>query len=88
MPYIDPGIRKIYDRHVDALAKEIFQMGIEPGDITYVVYRLGKKIFKTTPRYKTWSAIRNALEDSVSELRRRIIDPYEDKALERNGDVE
>lgn len=88
MPYIDPNYRKQYDSFIDKLANALSKNGTVPGDINYTVFRLMKKLWNKNTRYMQWAYILSGVQDSIWEFRRRYIGPYEDKAIERNGDVE
>jgi hypothetical protein len=96
MPYIPQERREPYDYN-DETASPIDQVAYElracddedlPGELNYVVTYLITKIIKHKgEKYHRYNAIIGALECCKQELYRRHIGPYEDKAIERNGDV-
>ena len=100
MPYIPPGEgqRKELDPLIDELAERIVAMakrGEEGNDfegpLNYTCTRLGLKILKLLFgrfRYKRSPVVRGVFHDVASEFYRRLMGPYEDKQIEKNGDVD
>ncbi len=84
MPYIKQDLRPKIDKHLEALDKEL-QCG---GDYNYTMFKLiflylnGGKV-----RYKYLNEMIGMLECCKLELYRRIVGPYEDMAISKNGDV-
>jgi hypothetical protein len=88
MPYVPKESRARLDEHVNRLVQEIADRDVDPGEMNYVVYAFLLRIFKMYPRYRTINIIDGVLKDVAAELYRRHFGPYEDKAIERNGDIE
>ena len=61
---------------------------VSKGDLTYAIYSLGLRyISDRTKRYTIISDACAAMSDAEHELRRRVLDPYEDKVIKKNGDI-
>lgn len=85
MPYIDKKTKKVLDNGTKVIAT--------PGELTYAFIRdiqeyLTHKV-ETNDRYRyeDLAACLGALEGAKIDLVRRVIDPYEITAQEKNGDV-
>jgi len=80
MPYITQTRRK-----------EI-QEGSTPkckGDLNYICYAFGLEYIKEHGNsYQNISDAVDALRGAAEELKRRVQDPYEDKKIKENGDIE
>ena len=85
MPYI---IQELRDKYLNIL-EDIQNKGIENvGTLNYLVTMIcGIYLTEQGERYKTYNDIVGTLECAKLELYRRLIAPYEDKAIERNGDL-
>jgi hypothetical protein len=84
MPYIskDKRIGKC-DEIVDFMK----DMNIQPdGEINYILYKFCKDTVK--PGYNAYKNYCGELRQCVTEIERRLLAPYEDSAILRNGDVE
>lgn len=80
MPYIDPVWRDRLERHPGEL--------FTPGNLNYVLTLVIIDYMETNQlSYQTCNDIVGALECCKREFQRRIVDPYEDDAIQRNGDV-
>lgn len=80
MPYTDADDR----RHVDATGLCYFK-----GDLTYLHCQNSIKYINLNGKsYQVISDAIAALEDAAHELRRRVLDPYEDTKILANGDLE
>lgn len=95
MPYVKQSDREVLNPHIDALAEELSRLIHEDTDITgllnYSFTRLGLKVVKSRfGKFRYWilSAVRSALHDAAAEMYRRIGFLYEDKQIEKNGDVD
>lgn len=80
MPYITEGQRKELDKG---------RVVITPGELNYQVSKLATEYLKAKgeERYFVYNEIIGALECAKFELYRRMIAPYEDKSIKKNGDV-
>ena len=80
MPYIERGAKE-----------RIEAWGGRPetvGELTYVVYKAALEYFKRSDRrYADHAEVIAALEAAKLEFYRRHVAPYENGAIERNGDV-
>lgn len=83
MPYIKEKEKDRLDRWIDNLAAELNEIGIT-GNLNYVLFRLANVLCHN---YATYSAFIADLECNKLEVYRRMLAPYEDKAIERNGDA-
>ena len=79
MPYIDEG------------AKNRLGLGLvmsTPGELNYkLTVEIIDYLMWNGLSYQTCNDIVGALDNCKDEFRRRVQHPYEDKAIERNGDV-
>jgi hypothetical protein len=87
MPYIKPVHRIALDPYIDALRDRLRTGGNCPGDLNYVISRLVGAQWIDEPRYKTIAKVVGVLTNVTQEFYRRIAGPYEDKAIEKNGDI-
>lgn len=87
MPYVKNEKREIIGRQsrIPLLVLE----GIEcAGDLNYVFCMIAKEyLTKKGEVYQTYNDIIGALDNAKDEFRRRKQHPYENGAIERNGDV-
>lgn len=59
-----------------------------PGELNYLItQKITDYLNKHGESYTTFNDIVGALENAKLELYRRMIVPYENKAIDRNGDV-
>lgn len=90
MPYIKPNRRARFDVEIDSLIDMMRQADAVKGDVNYAVCRIVLGVLKpreTGWNYTTLSEAIGALHDAETELRRRLLDPYENEAIRKNGDV-
>lgn len=84
MPYIKPELRGPIDECVD----EVIHHVNGPGDLNYCISRtILELIFRDGSNYSSFSKYLAVLHDVDHELRRRFMDPYEDKKMKENGDI-
>ena len=86
MPYIDQKKRHELDPWISHLAPLVEA----PGDLTYVICRLMWKLWQHNmwrASFTTWTMLRSAVEEAVSDFRHHIIEDYEANKMEENGDV-
>ncbi|KKU76090.1 MAG: hypothetical protein UY12_C0029G0004 [Parcubacteria group bacterium GW2011_GWA2_47_8b] len=98
MPYIAPKDRKELDPLIDQLAEKIVKQSKDYGNdgafaglINYACTRLTLKVIKMLfgqMRYWILALVRGNFEEMSFEFRRRLGDKYEDKQIEKNGDVD
>ena len=82
MPYIHPSLRPEMNEVVDFMIKK----GVAPdGRLSYVLFKLCKKIVQ--PSYNNYKNYRAELKECAGEIKRRWMNPYEDKKKKQNGDV-
>ena len=100
MPYIVQKDRPRLDPLIDQLAAELQKIGDEynakeegrypgayAGALNYAVSRLIGKFALLTFKYWTVALLTGVLENIKQEFYRRVMDPYEDRQMERNEDV-
>lgn len=81
MPYI-PQKRR------DELDFLIYKMGDNlnfDGDLNYLVFTLCKRYIK--PSYNNYKNYLSEIQESIHEIRRRILVPYENQKIIENGDI-
>jgi hypothetical protein len=84
MPYIEKYKRLPIDR----ILKELVLLINSKGDLNYTICELiGQLILNTKISYTQISEWIDTLPDAEAELRRRLLDPYEDLKINENGDV-
>ena len=82
MPYIEPDRRPPLDAHIVPLAHEI----LSPGELDYSIMRLVNH-YATPHSFTNFATVVGVLILVTSEFVRRVVNPYEDKKMARNGDV-
>jgi hypothetical protein len=87
MPYISEDRRKSLDSHIEGLQKALFQLGGTTGDLNYTITRLVGATFLNETRYHTIARVTGVLMNVSQEFYRRLGIPYENLAIEKNGDV-
>lgn len=83
MPYIAKNERKFFDEHLEKLIELID----EPGHLCYCIYFLMKRICEENPRFAIMSTLISELECAKLEFYRRVVAPYEDTKIIKNGDI-
>lgn len=97
MPYIKQEQRPDIDKKVQSLVNEVvFQAGLEnpaetlPGILNYTITKLLDKTLSTKfgkLRYFQIAMVAGVLSNVESEFYRRLAAPYEDQAMNTNGDA-
>jgi len=84
MPYITEHRKK-------SMEPEIYNLSIlieNKGDLNYAICELVARIItQTGVNYTNMSEKIDAVHDAETELRRRLLNPYEDMKIKENGDV-
>lgn len=84
MPYIKPDRRRIIEELLEIVGSSLE----EKGELTYCIYKLGIEYLKHHRKnYQNISDCIGAMNDSAEEFRRRKLFEYEDKKIDRNGDI-
>lgn len=85
MPYINEGLRHIFDNELSSLGDKIETAG----DLDYCITRLCVKYLKTLGgvKFENLAVIAGVLSLIQLENYKRITSPYEDKKQITNGDV-
>lgn len=89
MPYVSKEDREdISDAAIFRLATEIKEVssGKKKGALNYVVTRIALQVFGRGGYTDVSDAIA-ALQDAADEIKRRVLGPLEDKAIQKNGDL-
>lgn len=91
MPYINEDDRRHPDmvRVTRAIAKAVESGAIKnKGHMNYVFFFMARRFMeKFGYRYDPISDTKAAARDSADEINRRFMNPREDVAIEKNGDV-
>jgi len=85
MPYIEDKDKHEMSDHIESL-----QMFIESkGDLNYAICELVGRLILDSDKisYTQMSEWIDAVHDAEAELRRRLLNPYEDIKIFENGDV-
>jgi hypothetical protein len=84
MPYIEPKDRP----NMDDVVNLMLLNGVKPnGKLNYVLFKLCKKTV-VPESYNSYKNFIGELEECIAEIRRRLLAPYEDEKIKKNGDVE
>lgn len=87
MPYIAQERRRVLDTDIESLQKNLQNLGNNEGDLNYVISRLLGAAFLHETRYYIIARVSGVLANVKDEFYRRLAVPYEDEAIEKNGDV-
>lgn len=88
MPYIPLEDRDQYQNSINNIVSLIPKdIQKRPGHMNYVISLLIDKVYGYNVRYSDYNEIVGLLECAKMELYRRKTAPYEDKAIEKNGDL-
>lgn len=95
MPYIKQELRANLDRYLENVEAEIRSLKAEgkindkgvAGCLTYCVFKLIRRFYSDGRWYDKMDA-EKVCKSAITEYMRRFVYPYEDQAIERNGDVE
>ena len=87
MPYIRQAFRKDYEKFIEEIPVRAM-----PGEITFMFYVILKKLSQDPVRgglenFASGAQVLGCLEAAKLEFYRREMAPYEDNAIEENGDV-
>ena len=87
MPYVTTEARE----EIEAALKPLLTLiskGAPCGWINYAICRMSREyVLRHGPSYDNISAILGVLADAQAEVRRRLLEPYEDQMRKLNGDV-
>lgn len=88
MPYIPPSERPEFDKILKPVLDFITEKkDLNLGQLNYMITNIIIAYAAKTPSYTHFSSCRAVLDDVRDEFTRRIMDAYEDKKKEVNGDV-
>jgi len=94
MPYIKQDDRQKLDHYINTLVSVIGERfdddekeGVLNYTITSIIEGIARKDNKTNWRYRLINRAIGVLECVKLEFYRRLAGPYEDKAIETNGDI-
>ena len=89
MPYINKKNRKRLDPLIYDIVDEINTSGADIGALNYVITKMCNDfVIDGKPRYFKVNEVLGVLEAVKLEFYRRLGGPYEDGAIEKNGDIE
>lgn len=82
MPYIEKDRR----RDLEPIIRRMIHKEVKAdGDLNYILFALCLRAIK--PSYNNYKNFCGELRQCATEIERRLLGPYEDSAMERNGDV-
>ena len=87
MPYIKQEDRPAMNVVVEAMKEAGVKVN---GDLNYIIFKFCKETIGPVTdeeSYNRYKNFRGELMEIRDEIGRRYLAPYEDKAIERNGDV-
>jgi hypothetical protein len=87
MPYISEDRRRLLDPHIAGLQKALHELNGNEGDLNYTITRLVAAAFINESRYHIIARVTGVLANVKDEFYRRVGIPYENAAIEKNGDV-
>lgn len=90
MPYIKKIERKDYDKQIERIVGELIDLNDDEiaGHLNYIIYSIMLRYIDTVGiRYHKVNALMGALDCCSREFYTRVIRPYEDKAIKKNGDI-
>jgi hypothetical protein len=88
MPYIKKERRVLWDPLLKQLALEMQNNKAVKGDLNYICFVLGRELIRQNGmNYQSISDAVDGIGGASNELGRRILDPYEDKKQNENGDI-
>jgi hypothetical protein len=76
VPYIDPRLKEAALHNPSNV-----------GELNFAISMLVKKFLGQDPHYDDFNGVIGCLEAAKLELYARLVRPYEDKAIVRNGDI-
>ena len=83
MPYIKQDVRDTLNDDITRLSTKIHNIG----DLNYCISMLIKRFLGKNYHYNNLNACIGVLECAKLELYRRVVSPYEDKKIRKNGDL-
>lgn len=82
MPYIKQENRPAMDEIIDLMAKNSVAVN---GDLNYMLFAFCKRHIE--PSYGNYKNFCGELNECVTEIRRKLLAPYEDEKEKENGEV-
>jgi len=84
-----PYIKQEHRFSIDSVLSSLSSYAVDPGDVNYAITQIVCKVMKPDSgwTYSSLSAARAIFRDAHDEFTRRLMDPYEDAACRRNGDI-
>ncbi len=91
MPYIAPTLREPFRNPIDELIVAVNELPdtARDGALNYIVTELVTKSLRPSTGWNYYSIHRahGVFQDAGAEFYRRVAGPYEDRCIERNGDL-
>jgi hypothetical protein len=82
MPYIKQEDRIVMDLVVKTMVDADVRAN---GDLNYILFSFCKR--GVVPSYNNYKNFCGELRQCVTEIERRLLGPYEEDAMKRNGDI-
>jgi len=87
VPYIKREKRSALDPIIDGLTKRLRSIYAKKGDVNYCITRVVLEVLNHNS-YSSLSDCVGVLRDAASEIERRLMAPYEDSCIQKNGDLQ
>lgn len=89
MPYTKKEDREKFEPELKKLIDKIKKAETAKGDLTYLVYVITLEYIKSKGKsYTNISSAISSLQDAAEEMRRQVLNPYEDEKIKENGGIE
>lgn len=89
MPYTKKEDREKFEPELKKLIDKIKKAETAKGDLTYLVYVIALEYIKSKGKsYTNISSAISSLQDAAEEMRRQVLNPYEDEKIKENGGIE
>ena len=91
MPYITLDQRDMYDCDIDEIVDSLSKAKEQdvPGHLNYIIFTIVYRFLKKKGiRYHRLNYLLGAIQCCWAEIYRRLAAPYENKAADKNGDID
>lgn len=89
MPYVTEEVKQEFEEYLDPLLLYVRMRGVTGGDLTYVITAMMIAALEAHGwiDYDKARTVIDSATEAAAEFRRRVLQPYEDRKAEENGDV-
>lgn len=88
MPYIPLEDRPQYNTEIHSLVKKLNENGWPEGHVNFIIFSIMRQWFLKVKRYHTIARLTGVLENVKQEFYRTHAAPYENQAINKNGNIE